>query len=306
MMDAVSSLRVDWENATVSVNGVSVRLKSVLLTPIYVDLLSKIAIDKGGVFNRDLYEVLSPKIVTELTGIPFHNEQTLLPQIGNPDFNRRIELVKAWIADKEARKAQFEAARYMHLCLSRHLKKKLPFVLSGFLIHQNASVCASAFFAEVYNNFNLSETNKTYLLALSSRRLLTESAKQVVYSDEVGLGAKKQKGRFFSEEIDLDREFLTLFKLYKFLKIYEKEFGKTNVVEPRDYIKTNDVVVGRKDIFKMFLDWLAIIDSSALEIFDTKDHCKFPKFFSELLLRVLAGRDELKAGFKLYNKKQKI
>jgi hypothetical protein len=301
MMDAVSSLRVDWENATVNVNGVSISLKSVLLTPVYVELLSKVA---GGVFNRDLYEVLSPKVVTELTGIRFDNEQTLLPQVGNPDFNLRIELVKAWIADKEARKSQFEAARYMHMCLSRHLRKKIPFVLSGFLIDQKASVCASAFFAEVYNNFNLSEINKTYLLALLSRRLLMPCIRQVDYSDEIVMGMKL-KGRFFSEEVDLDREFLTLFKLYKFLKMYEKEFGKTKVVEARNYVSTKDVVFGRKEIFKMFMDWLEIVDPSALEIFNPKDHCKFPKFFAELLLRVLAGRDELKIGFRLYDKKKK-
>ena len=316
-MNSGSSLRIDWESATVTVNGVSVLLKSVLLTPVLVNLLAKISVsgDDKGVFNRDLFQVLSPKIVTELTGVPFDNELTLLPQLGNPEFTQRVELVKRWIADKEARKAQFEAARYMHLCVSRHLRRSLPFVLSGFLIHQNASLCASAYFTEIYNNFNLSETNKTYLLALLSRMLLINYNRQVSGTDEVGIG-KKQLGRYFSEEIDNDPEFLTLFKLYKFLKMYEVEFSKTKVVEPRDYLSSKEVVIGRKDIFKMFLDWLESIDpySVAVGIFDpkyTKNDSIFPKFFSELLLRVLAGRDDVKAntkrlGLKLYDKKKKL
>lgn len=283
-------------------NGVIVPMKFALITPYMIEILREISFDR---FNPFVLHSLSPSVLTHLSGIEL---ETTFPVEGNPGNTSQFKLVKRWAEDKPARKAQFQVALYLNLCVCLDKKKLLPYGLRDLLIYKydhNVKNCVNWYFTNVHLRIELSRTNKSVLLAILARNTMMYRS-NTLDDNKISLAVNEKK-------VPSSPQDLLFFRLFWLLESFVSSFLKTCVIVTKTHkctIETGDNL-SRKQLFDRFVTWMnEECDNVPTEMFNvnyTTRGC-FHEFVCSLLIRLLTGKDAENVcyGFYVLDKTKKI
>lgn len=266
--------------------SVTVPIKFALLPPSMVRLLQEICSDR---FDPSLLYTLSPSVITQLSGIEM---DILFPPVeGNPVHTNRFKLLEKWAADKSARKAQFETALYLNLCVCLNKKKMLPYGLRDLLVFRfdhNAKTCANWYFTNVYLRIEHSKTSKSVLLAILARNTMRYRS-NTLDDNTICLGVKEKK-------VPSEVQDLLFFRLLWLLESFVCYLLRSHVISKKahhGHIETGENV-SRKQLLQRFVTWMdEECDNVPTEMFGVKytDKGCFHKFVASLLCRMLTKDD---------------
>ncbi len=269
-------------------------LKLVLLNPEMTKVLFNIVKEK--LTLRDLF-TLALYVLTQLSGIEFPPGRCIFEHLYDPLFQDCISRFSDWFEDKEARSSQYICARYLNLCVHKKLNKKIPTGLSFILCGAyHGKLIAPIFYNQIWNNYALSETNKSALLAIFIQNILCERNLMDV-TEEIVL--TDNEFNYSRTRLKHDHKRVQgLFNLYLVLSSFKREFStkKTICISSNNWTNSSTDGVVRLTKSDLYRDMYQSVGRTlCLSELDDKNASRpttiVRRFLKELLWRILIERD---------------
>jgi len=261
-------------------------LWSLLLTPELISLLSSV------IENPDMIVNIAPCLIQSLSGITFHERSILDKRFGDVGYANRISQLKQWANDTETRKIQLLCSKHVMACILQIRKPILPCMTMFCIGHGNIDqkFFAKSFWINVFNNYTLSDSQKTVLLAFVCRFALKNKI-TVLDDNVVHVHSNRHK-------VEMAETSSMCLDMYLLLKQFQEDFYKTNIIEIRNFKgPTQRNIMTKKDLFEQFLQWICKVapdlDISSLQKINNKkyENARLKKFLTNLLWRILINFD---------------